>query len=577
MKTKLLLLIIYVCLSTYSYGQFQLNYDANIQNNYHDLNIEPAKDGSYDIVMAGNLFDSSMSGYKPVVQRLNNGGTVIWAKTFDGTPLQNARVFDIETIYDLVVITGTIDVNGTKRAFASKIELATGNLLDTVYYEIVSPNFNSTALHISYTEADINGDGIGEPGFVIGGFFSNSYSLDTNAMNIGFVLRTWLSLEPIWIIEIDNTAGGSQDYNMVNNITETNDGYFITGASNDSATGQQAVLAHKVDVLGAFQWDASFVFGNAQDVSVDAYYDTATNQIFMLSNYSVTHQFGVSVIDNTSGNIIPALSWYYSNNELNHYGFTIMESITDPDYLTIVGYDRDENWTDSSGNSYSSQSNVFVFEFEKSTGNQVGNSFQYLVTHQEPAGDEYNFWNSQMPLIYYPDISTIIDVPGVYPSYFEVGYKTQSSSPFTQATLFKTLDDKKNMCDSIDLTFTANPLTKTDITVISGPTPIQTFPFTLVTATINPTSYDCETTLSVDDQGEIQGSYLYPNPANDVIYTTANDTTYYQVYDAQGRSVLQGQITQDKSIRLESLRSGLYFITVLTNENESQTFKIIKK
>ena len=575
MKTKLLFFAL--ILSFTSFAQFQLNYDANVQNNYHDLNIEPAKDGSFDVVMAGNLFDASMSAFVPVVQRLNVSGNTIWTLTFDGTPLGKARIFDIETIYDMVIITGSIDVSGTKRAFAAKVELATGNLLDTIYYEIVSPNFNSTALHISYTNKDIDGDGVTEPGFIIGGFFSNSYAVNTNAMNIGFVIRTDFDLEPYWTIEIDNTAGNNADYNMVNHITETNDGYFITGSSNESSTSQQAVLAHKIDVQGNFVWDAGYVIGNSQDVSVDAYYDTATNQIYMLSNYSVTHQFGVTTIDNATGTIIPALSWYYTNNELNHYGFTIMESIADPDYLMIVGYDRDENWTDSSGNSYTSQSNVFVLEFEKSTGNQVGDSYQYLVPHQEPVGDEYNFWNGQMPLIYYPDIATIIDVPGAFASYFDVGYRTHNSSPFSQANLFNTLDDKRNFCDRTELFFTPNPLNKTDVSVSSGLTPNQANPFNFTTTPISPVAWDCESVLSIEDQGSIQESTLYPNPAQNVIYTTAVNASKFTIYDSLGRKVSNGIIQENKSISLETLKTGLYFITVIDIENNSQTFKIIKE
>ncbi len=575
MKTKLLFFAL--ILSFTSFAQFQLNYDANVQNNYHDLNIEPAKDGSFDVVMAGNLFDASMSAFVPVVQRLNVSGNTIWTLTFDGTPLGKARIFDIETIYDMVIITGSIDVSGTKRAFAAKVELATGNLLDTIYYEIVSPNFNSTALHISYTNKDIDGDGVTEPGFIIGGFFSNSYAVNTNAMNIGFVIRTDFDLEPYWTIEIDNTAGNNTDYNMVNHITETNDGYFITGSSNESSTSQQAVLAHKIDVQGNFVWDAGYVIGNSQDVSVDAYYDTATNQIYMLSNYSVTHQFGVTTIDNATGTIIPALSWYYTNNELNHYGFTIMESIADPDYLMIVGYDRDENWTDSSGNSYTSQSNVFVLEFEKSTGNQVGDSYQYLVPHQEPVGDEYNFWNGQMPLIYYPDIATIIDVPGAFASYFDVGYRTHNSSPFSQANLFNTLDDKRNFCDRTELFFTPNPLNKTDVSVSSGLTPNQANPFNFTTTPISPVAWDCESVLSIEDQGSIQESTLYPNPAQNVIYTTAVNASKFTIYDSLGRKVSNGIIQENKSISLETLKTGLYFITVIDIENNSQTFKIIKE
>lgn len=574
----LLKLLIFLSITSYSYSQtFQNNYLWN-QNNFHDLNIEPIDDNTGDVLITGNLFDSNMNTFDPVIMRIDATGNIVWTNTALATGYQNLRFFDSEVYLNgnMVAVTGSVDVSGVKKAFIATYELGSGLLIDNNYYEIVNPNFNSTALHISYTEADIDGDAVGDPGFIISGFFSNSYAVNTSFMNIGFVMRTLLNLTPAWTIEIDNTAGGTQDYNMANNVIETNDGYFITGASNDTNTSQQAVMAHKVDFFGNFMWDASYVYGNSQDVSVDAYFDDSSNKIYMLSNYSVSHHFGVTVIDNSTGNV--SMAWVASdtNGTLDHYGFTIDESLNSPNNLVITGYNREDNFTDINGNSITSQSNVFVYEFDKSTGNQVGHSYGYLVPHQEPIGDEYNFWNGQLPLIYYPEIATnMIDVAGVNYHYV-IGYKTSPS--YTEANLFRTLPTYENACLFTDFNFIPNPVLNAVATgVISGPTPVQAFSMSTTYSGINLTATDCNgNVLGMLDTNELQGSYLYPNPAKDIIYTTANNVENFEIYNAQGKKVQSGKVGLDKSINLEALKTGLYFITIKDQSNNVQTFKVIK-
>ncbi len=576
MKTKLL------CIALFSFilsqaQNFQKNYEFTGQGIYHDVNIEPAKDGTLDIFMSGNLFDPAMQLSATFVKRIDTNGNIIWSNILQVTSagFQEARIFDITTHLDMVIITGSVNHNGTKKAFAARLNAANGNLFGAKFYEIVSTNFNSTALTISYTEADYDNDGNPNPGYVIGGFFSNSFALDTSAMNIGFVIRTNGALTPLWTIEIDNSNGGNnQDYNMVNRVIETPTGYFITGGANDPATGQQSVLAHKVDFAGNFLWDKSYVKGNALDVSVDAYYDGSNNQIYMLSNYSITHQFGVTAFDDATGTINASQSYYFTNPELDHYGFKIEYDPADPvNNLNIIGYDRSENWTDPSGNAYSSQSNVFVFSFEKATGNQVGKAYQYLVPNIENPGDEYNFWNGQKPLIFYPDMSYVNADVWMY----HVGYKTDPSSNLTQATLFYTQPDKENTCDRIDFNFTPIPLTKTDTPVISGSTPNQDASLVVTNYVYSPATTDCTSVLAVEDINTIEGSYLYPNPAQEIIYTTAQNASKYIIYDALGRAVSQGMIPSNKAIGLENLKKGLYFIKVINMENKSQTFKILKQ
>jgi hypothetical protein len=579
---KTLLLKLFVLLTVTGYSQvFQNNYFWN-QSNFHDLNIEPIEDNSGDLMIAGNLFHPNMNSSRGVVMRVNSSGNTVWTnEVFASTGMQNLRIFDFELNANLAAFTGTVDdANGNKRSFIAVVDINTGVILANNYYQIVSSSFHNTSLHISYTESDVDADGMPDPGFIIGGFFSDSYAIDTSATNIGFVLRTDTNLNTLWTIEIDNSANGNYDYNMVNNVIETNDGFFITGSSTMPNGMQQLVLAHKIGFDGSFQWDSSYEYGNSRDVSVDAYFDNSTNKIYMLSNYSNMHHFGVTVFDNSTGTISVSQTWVATEQSgiLDHYGFTIEESLSgNTNNLIITGYSREKSWIDANGNNITSQSNIFVYEFNKSTGTQVGHSNYYLVPHTEPAGDEYNFWGGQMPLIYYPEISTnFYNVAGV-DYHYVIGYKIDTGS-YTQANLFRTLPNFESICQFADLNFNPQSITSAGISVSSGFTPQQSFTMTLTYNDITPTVTNCTgEPLSINDNNDLKGSYLYPNPTENLVYITANNAVLYQVFDAQGRKISQGQISQDKSINIESLKNGLYFITILDNKNKSQIFKVIKK
>ncbi|GAB5398647.1 MAG: hypothetical protein Aureis2KO_02320 [Aureisphaera sp.] len=559
-------------------AQYQTNVSAPNEH-YHDLNQTIINDGSDDIMVASNLFDPTMTTQVISLKRINQNGLVVWARKYDALPLVNARIFDIENRFDLVYITGSVDVSGIKRVFIAEIEAATGVVLNTQYYDIVSPNFNSRGLHIAYTESDADGDGTADPGFVVSGFFSDCYNLDTTCnANIGFVLRTDAGLNFIWATEVDTGVPATADYDFVNRVTETSDGYFLTGSAtglNAAGFTQQGVLAHKIDFMGTQVWDNSYIFGNSQDVSVDAYYDAGTNEIYALVNYSVSHYFGITVFNNTTGVIDFTKSWYGSASDLDRYGFSIMESLTSPNNFVIAGYDRDENWT-AGGTSFFGQSNVFVYEFDKATGNPVGLNYQYLVPHTEPIGDEFNFWNGQMPLIYYPEMSFVHrNATGTVSDYFHVGYRRNTSASFTAAELYKTDFNKRNQCQDLLLNITPVGISTFTIQVSSAVVPVFTSPLALNMNGYNYNEDLCDPTLSSGTQ-EVEMGVIFPNPVSDTLFTTFQGANNYVIFDALGRKVVQGTIDASKAIPVESLNSGMYFVSISNDSRQDQTFKFIK-
>jgi hypothetical protein len=90
-----------------------------------------------------------------------------------------------------------------------------------------------------------------------------------------------------------------------------------------------------------------------------------------------------------------------------------------------------------------------------------------------------------------------------------------------------------------------------------------------------------ELSIAKNTQNQIKA---YPNPTNDIITLDYGDISIQniQVIDASGRVIhqLDDFISGNNRVEithLQSLSSGLYFIKVLSTEQESFTIKFIKK
>jgi len=577
MKTKLLLLSCFFIAFTAS-SQLQKNIGVSSKN-FHNVNAEPITIGAAnDVISASNLFDASMGGEELTLKRIDASGAIVWIETYTNTAIGRARVFDITTHLDLIFVAGSINDSGMNRSFIAVVDGMNGNLLNARIFDVVSPNFHATPLKIIYTESDATGNSIPDPGLVVAGFFSTCPPIDINCgLNAGFVIRTDLSLNVLWSIELESIVTSSLDYDFINGITETSDGYLLTGSvTGESAVPgifQQGVLAHKIDFMGLTQWDSSYLFGNSNDVSVDAYYDNGTNEIYMLTNYSSSHHFGVTVLDNATGAIVPAKSWFASSPFLDYYGFKILESGSSVNNLVIQGYNRDNNITATLD-----QTNPFVYEFNKATGNQVGDSYQYLLPHTEPMGDVFNFWNGQMPTIYYPDMGFLyIDTAG-NASYALGGYRTDSTG-FTNIELFATPLNKLNQCDQVNLIFTVNPLPAiTAITTVSsGNTPVSSVSLVLNNTSVTFAENSCDPTLSTGSN-QVLDVKMYPNPSKDFVYFSGEGVAFIKIVDSLGRVVLEtSDFDNSNGLFVGELNKGIYFVMVTGSNNQKQMIKLIKK
>ena len=577
MKLKLLF-ICYLLFTIPAHSQlFQKNIEAP-QGHLINANLAEVNDGTNDIIIASN--ELSTASPEPLLKRLQENGTMVWSKKYDAPGLTNARIFDITNYFDLIFVTGSTEVNGVKYVLVAKIEAQTGNLLASNYYSIINTSFNATGFKVITSESDATGNNNPNPGLVITGFVSNCPIIDPScSFNIGFALRTDLDLNALWAIEIGSPVSGSLNYDFANGIVETSNGFVITGSTTGQGNSniQAGVLIHKINFLGDEEWDSSYIFGNSRDVSVDAYYDSTSDEVFVLNNYSSMHHFGVTVVDNALGTIDPNKSWYVNevNAQLDFYGFSLLESLSTPDNLIVYGYRREY----TNGNN-TDQSNVIAYEFDKATGNQVGTSYQYLSPYQEPQSDVYNFWNGQLPLIYYTDIA-INNTSTTSPLHYTVGYRKgePANGGLSNIEIINVDALKMNACDNIIIDFNNFAL---GTVALIGASSAGGISIDETAMSFNPTALvlvedSCSSSLSLQSQEE-SAIKLYPNPASTYIYIDQADNVTVRLMDITGKLVLETNNYQNnEGIFIGNLENGIYFINVETSEKASKNFKLIKK
>jgi hypothetical protein len=573
MKTKTIFTLTLWLIMLSSQSQlFQKNYGHF--NYLHDVSIAQLQGNSENLILAGNFFEPNFADPNMEICRIDHtSGNIIWQNYYvnpQGTfPI--VRVFDIVAYTDqggadMLAITGYVTKAGINYVFVAKID-ENGNYMDASYYVSNIPQaVHTQGLRIIFT---LNGpDG---RGFVVGGFTNTDYDHQTNDVHKGFVMYVKEdNLMPMRTITINSTNPYDSQYDMVSDITETASGFCVTGSLgllNPSL--QQAVLCLGIDFNFNLRWTNSYFVSNSRDVGVDIYYDQGADEIYLLANYSSTNYFGVTVINDLAGYIINSKCWYaYDVNNTKRYGFTISESFfNSPGSLLIGGYIKDGEYIDEFGNLVPSQTIPFAYEFDKMTGNQLTVNYFYNIPHQDPGFTDYfDFWNTQMPLIYYPEMTlSLRDMSG----YFLVGYRANTLANTVNAELIKTGVGLDNECYRTPYVISHNTLViapmETQI-ILEGPDYID---LDLVSFS---TGYDLITScpgLSVDESGLNFNLTISPNPARDRLYISMPDhgNVYYSIFDTKGIKTSEGKLNGGPEIDISELRPGIYFIKLLMNDN----------
>ncbi len=591
MKTKLLLLFIVLgALSNYS-QTFQQ--DVSLGDYVSELNTVQLLDGTNDYIVAGSRWDTTFGDTVFYLSRIEDTtGNVVWTQNYTNTNLVHLKAFDMvryqgPNMQELIAVTGSVfDPSvGYNLTTIATFNATNGGFNFAKYYNINGNYPNSQGLHIIRTTLDFNGSP--RSGFVVGGHVNNAYTVNTTSNSVGFVLRVDDALNQLFTVMVEGDITPNYDYDVVNHIVETNGGYFITGGKTITTTtapfSQQGVLAKKLNENGIMLWDQSYLLGNNFDNGADTFYDAVTEEIFLLANYSVSHSFGITVLDNLSGTVDYTKSWISVVPFANINGFTLNPTL-DTDNLVIHGYIRDYNMMldDDLGvlTSTSVQNTPFVYEFDKATGNQV-TSYTYLVPFTYPTGytDFYHFFNAQFPLAYYPDMALFSRATL---KHFSVGYRLRGTvtTPVDRTIeMINTGINLRNECEREDLVFTHNSISITHFSHTVSTVGVNQVNYTLIAASHNYLIETCDTSTASISDDFIDKLMVYPNPAKEFIYINLSESKIkeYAVFDILGKQVLSKKNQENlENISINSLRKGVYLLKVIDENNAILISKFIK-
>ena len=82
-------------------------------------------------------------------------------------------------------------------------------------------------------------------------------------------------------------------------------------------------------------------------------------------------------------------------------------------------------------------------------------------------------------------------------------------------------------------------------------------------------------TLTIEDLSSAKSNiYVYPNPTANRVYIQAENITKAELFDLMGRRV---RTTNQDQIDLSNISSGSYILQVTTQNNTTESFKIIKQ
>ena len=81
-------------------------------------------------------------------------------------------------------------------------------------------------------------------------------------------------------------------------------------------------------------------------------------------------------------------------------------------------------------------------------------------------------------------------------------------------------------------------------------------------------------TLGLDDLSKMENVKLYPNPTFDMVYVKIDNLKRLEVYDINSRKLFE---STERQISLSSYQTGVYFVKVINNKNNSRMFKIVLK
>ena len=101
-----------------------------------------------------------------------------------------------------------------------------------------------------------------------------------------------------------------------------------------------------------------------------------------------------------------------------------------------------------------------------------------------------------------------------------------------------------------------------------------TYEFTSAVSFESITASQDGSTLTIENLNLLDGIYIYPNPTANKIYISSNEFLIAELFNVVGQKILT---TTNNNIDMTEFVSGIYALRITSNNNNSKTFKIIKK
>ena len=405
MKTRFLftLLLCYAFSSLSAQPIWELTFSKNNQD-YKDYSITIAADGSGDLLLAGTLRNKATDKYLAHIIRIDNANaSVVFEQTYDLG--DNTWAMSIAPYQILAgtgyALTGFAEVSGIRRTMVLVVD-ELGNVQQSRLFDQGGiPTTNGIGLHIKSTPD------AADEGFIVTGMIYEDPGLSELrfAQKQGFCIKLDQSLNITWetYLDVPLTSIYPTDFDVASFVVLTDQGYFITGGKNILTTiGQQrqGILAVMLDHNGNEIWDASYYTGNYADNGASAYYDQASQEVYVLTNISVSHHLGLSIFNANTGVLNNSSSFesYSSNFDLDKYGHTLIKAPFS-DKLLIQGRGYDFQWTNNSNRLQP----AFLVDYDIST-QQFGVHYSEVNPSQAFANvsTEDPFYGNPFRLYYYP-------------------------------------------------------------------------------------------------------------------------------------------------------------------------------
>ncbi len=475
--------------------------------------------GTSESDISGDKTENSNGEEDYWVIKLNNSGTIVWQNTIGGS--LDDTVTSVEETTDGGFIVGgrsNSDISG------DKTENSNGNY----DYWVLKLNA-SGSIEWQNTIGGSNFENLTtisqttDGGYIIGGYSNSDISGDKTENSIGGYDYWVVKLDASGTILWQNTIGGSND-DFASSISQTTDGgYIFSGKSNSDISGDKTENSNgednywvvKLDATGTILWQNT-IGGN--DYDFVGYTRQTTDGEYILGGWSYSNISG----DKTENSIGGADYWVLKLNDSGIIQWQNTIGGTDDDYLDILSQTTDGGYI-LGGTSYSDISG------DKT---ENGRGFGDIWAVKLNSGGTIE-WDKTIGADSDEDEPSLV-IPTADGGYLcsvksesdISGDKTENSQGFFDYWIIK-LDGSLGVEDNV-----------------------------------------------------LANTLVYPNPFNDRLHIKSESTIVkLSCKDILGRSIFEINTASKEidKIDVTSLSKGIYFITLISDDNETMTTKLIKK